>query len=693
VELTLHSTPNDPGSAPVKLGVEVPMVFAREGFPAWAIAVIVVVVMLIVVAGAGTALRSFLANRYAPKDSSFPFGACFVSLSNIEAMQEQDPTRATAALKEFDEVVRRRASGSSVHVARRVGLAYLIVGKDIVDVSRFSAAVQSRMQALMQNKSSGFAPNNTATNDDGDAGVFACVTVHVGYGHIEHDEHSNRYEYSGPVVEQCARLSDVCRNGQILTSLAATDALRSRLGEIEGGATIEYYTNVCLDSDDAEDAEQCFTLRCSAFRNATFEPPTENEAREGNSMAAQLQQAQGGFATKMATVVLLRPVVRANNVHVPKLFQKAVEVIAATAVKHKGCLHTTHGDCLVVTFNAKTTAVGHTKKAGLAVVEMQKEIARQGRGRLRVVGALATGMITFGTVGELEMVHGPALVQAQQLLDRAVQLNFVSGPTIQSKTGGSSQMRSRRAESSNRSAGVDKHKSRSRCPSAHNSESSTEDEAMQVSVMEASTRSGSYTSTQRDGGNAYLGIFCDGSAWLDLQHTVALLVADVAVPDPSSASPTATGASRPESRVRLAVITGIRQMSEQDEWQYDLEKVQNSNDLGAQINRAFFAVAAGESASARTMIAAFDRSSPLYAAYRPVIAHLVSHAEGALRDMPQPESQIDLTSCHSSAVGSRLRPGGMRHFSIAEPNQHADSGPPPLNVPSSLSSCHQDVHV
>jgi hypothetical protein len=63
-----------------------------------------------------------------------------------------------------------------------------------------------------------------------------------------------------------------------------------------------------------------------------------------------------------------------------------------------------------------------------------------------------------------------------------------------------------------------------------------------------------------------------------------------------------------ETCVTIAGIIGERKMSEDQEWQYDLDRTDNSNDTVAIVNRAFYAYAEGRIDDARQILLRVDKA-------------------------------------------------------------------------------------
>jgi class 3 adenylate cyclase len=630
VVLTLHATPEDYNGVAPPLSVPLMSEPPKE-FPKWAIGVIAAVGAVLVLLLPTPFLRRYWANRHAPTDTDSPVAVAFVTIPALDHVAEGDPARASAAHKIISQIVRTCANTHGVYVVRRVGTADLIVARDVRNLANFGSALQARIEAEAKNPLSALSNASCpAKNKDKDDTILTAVSVHLGTVSSLRDEETDRYDYNGPAMEECARLADAANGGQIVVSNKAACYLRS---DLDASETLEHFTDYALDDEEADLEDKIYTLQTGAFRNMVFQAPGK-EGEDGNtqqrsSMTAALQQAQGGFATKPMTILLIRLLIRARSRDVPTLYRKSATLIAELAGKHKGVLHTFHNDLIVVTFNAKVPAVGHAKKAALAAVAIQNEVLKTSNRRVRAFGALASGRGTFGVVNEqTSIVYGPVMTQAEVLLAKVTALALTaplrhrsahkSGKSNRNK--GSTVGMSRKASRLNvtNASGERREPQADDLVSEDDSETSGADSCH---TADTSLTTGTIDPVIARLHNSHTYFVCDGHLMRDLQHTVRCLILDLSVGSVSCIDGCA-GRSNPEELVTLAAIISERKMSEDEEWQYDLDRADNSEDPVATVNRAFIAYAKGETDNATKLLQQVDRMNADFAACQPAVIRL-----------------------------------------------------------------------
>jgi class 3 adenylate cyclase len=591
VELTVHVNPDDAGFAP---NLITPLTMEQPSrFPTWAIGVIAAGCALIVLLLPMPLLRRYWTHRHAPKDATGPIAVAFCTIPGIEVALENDPKRTTDAQRLLYTTIRHVARRHSVYYVRRVGTAELIVAKHAAEVLKFAAELQKRLEAEAANDdsvlNSGLLPDN--------APLLVGTSLHFGPAVAVEDDDTGRYDFNGAAVDDCARIADVCQGGQILVS-TTVESMLAATGDAPTTWVPEEFMNLQFSDEEAGD-RTIYTLRTPAFRNLHFEPPKADElAAQNTSMSAALQQSQGGFATKQITVLVIRLVMRCGSRDAPLLYRRATQMISEIIARFKGVHHTFHGDIVVITFNAKTPAVGHTKKAALTAVAIQNEVLHALRRRVHPIGAIATGMATFGRAGEHDFIHGAALDRALELLQQLATL-------LTRSRGGHTDSLSTQARDG--LEGSDHHSEASDVVSAGR----TSSRRGGGTGVDGSSRSSCLTDPMpelMDDPHAMrlhssgLHFVCDGALMRDLQHTVTLVVLGTVPNIMASVKRTL------ESCVTIAGIIGERKMSEDEEWQYDLDRADNSNDTVAIVNRAFYAYAEGRIDDARQILLRVDKA-------------------------------------------------------------------------------------
>lgn len=326
----------------------------------------------------------------APKDPRQPFACAFVALKNETVLWEAFPDTINKASQRSREIVQSCAKKCECYVAKQIGGSFMVTSTTEKNITAFACAVQCALQAANfsailgksittlrkeesqsqsqhnRRRTGGDNVSNSQTQERSSQAsdkqlddrsslthphlmqMTFSVGAHFAAGRITFDSEHFMYEYTGPVVDGAAVISDVAQGWQILVSETSTT-----LGTTCNVGTIVEFA----EFDVCRERMKLFQCDPSGLTPRTFAVPTAKESANVDSIAATLEQQTKGAAIKQITVLTVYCAAFARQLETAskEAFSQSINAlfksVEEVARQQKGYIQNFCGGRFVITFN------------------------------------------------------------------------------------------------------------------------------------------------------------------------------------------------------------------------------------------------------------------------------------------------------------------------------------------------------